>query len=67
LVHAQARLNIFSKFTRSQQSDLQVIVLHSQGFQGWRIAKYDNEVLVQGFGATNGSIEDVAFTILTLI
>jgi hypothetical protein len=54
-------------------------VLHSQGFQGWLIAKFDNEVFVQDFGATDGRIEDVrshgadicgniaTFTILTLI
>jgi hypothetical protein len=54
-------------------------VLHAQGFQGWLISKFNNEVLVQIFGATDVRIEDVSsyraeicgniatFTILTLI
>jgi hypothetical protein len=35
-------------------------VMHAQGFQGWLIAKFDSEVLIQGFGATDGRIEDVS-------
>jgi hypothetical protein len=54
-------------------------VLHAQCYQGWLIARFDNEILVQGFGATDERIEDVSsyqaeicgniatFTILTLI
>jgi hypothetical protein len=54
-------------------------VLYCQGFQGWLIAKLDNEVLVQGFGATYGRVDDVSsyraeicgniatFTVFTLI
>jgi ribonuclease HI len=34
--------------------------LHSQGFQGWLIAKLDNVVLIQGFGAKDGCIKDVS-------
>jgi hypothetical protein len=35
-------------------------VLHCQGFQGWLIAKLDNEVLIQGSGATDGRLQDVS-------
>jgi hypothetical protein len=54
-------------------------VLHYQGFQGWLIAKLDNEVLIQQFGATDGRVYDVSsyhieiggniatFTVFTLI
>jgi hypothetical protein len=54
-------------------------VIHSQGFQGWLVAKLNNELLIQGFGATDGRLEGVSsyiaeicgnmatFTILTLI
>jgi hypothetical protein len=54
-------------------------VLFCQGFQGLLIAKLDNEVLIQGFGATDGRLEDTSsyranicgsiatFTVLTLI
>jgi hypothetical protein len=54
-------------------------VIHNQGFQGWLFAKLDNEIIIQGFDATNGRLEDVssyradicgniaAFTIITLI
>jgi hypothetical protein len=35
-------------------------VFHCQGFQGWLIAKLDNEVLIQGFGTTDGLVEDVS-------
>jgi hypothetical protein len=54
-------------------------VLHAQRFQGLLTAKLNNKILVHGFGATDGCIEDVSsrraeicgniatFTILTLI
>jgi hypothetical protein len=35
-------------------------VIHNQGFQYWCVAKIDNEVLRQGFGATDGRMEDVS-------
>jgi hypothetical protein len=35
-------------------------VLHSQGVQGCVIAKLDNEVIVQGCGATEGRVDDVS-------
>jgi hypothetical protein len=34
--------------------------LKFQGFQGWLVAKLDNEVLIKGFGATDGRVEDVS-------
>jgi hypothetical protein len=54
-------------------------VIHNQGFQGWLVAKLNNELLIQGVGVTNSQLEDVssyraqicgntvAFTIITLI
>jgi hypothetical protein len=54
-------------------------VIHNQGFQGWLVEKLDNEVIIHGFGATDGRIEDVSsyradicgniatFTIINLI
>jgi hypothetical protein len=56
-----------------------ISVLKCQGFQGWLVAKLDNEVLIKGFGATDRRVEDLSsyraevcsniatFTILTLI
>jgi hypothetical protein len=35
-------------------------VLPCQGFQGWLLVKIDNEVLIQGFGATDGQLDDVS-------
>jgi hypothetical protein len=54
-------------------------VIHNKGFQGWLGAKLGNTLLIQGFGATDGRLEDVssyraeicgnitAFTIISLI
>jgi hypothetical protein len=54
-------------------------LLHCQGFQDWLIAKLDNKVIIQGFGATDGRVEVVSsyragicgniatFTVFTLI
>jgi hypothetical protein len=54
-------------------------MIHNQGFQGWLVAKIDNEIVIQGIGATDWGLEDVSsyraeicgniatFTILTPI
>jgi hypothetical protein len=34
-------------------------VLHCQGFQGWIIATMDNTILIEGFGAMDGHVEDI--------
>jgi hypothetical protein len=33
-------------------------VLHSLGYQGWLTATLDNDILLEGFGATDGRVKD---------